>query len=159
MSSPESSSSAGKKRSSPVRNVIGLIVLIAVLVFGWLEYSAKSGYNRAVTALDSRTQDESKALLTVQEAETILGKAPDTAASDPADDDPNYTKKTYTWRGLLKSYRLTAFYTKQKDPQLHHFETEGSQTTEQKTAAGSEPASAPSAATAPSTPAAPVDAK
>ena len=38
----------------------------------------------------------------------------------------NFTKKTYTWKGVLKQHTLTAYYTKEKEPHLHHFETEGS---------------------------------
>ena len=54
-----------KKPVSPARNIIGLIVLVGVLVFGWFEYSAKRGFNAAVTALEARTQDEDKGLMTV----------------------------------------------------------------------------------------------
>ena len=55
-----------KKRVSPARNLIGLVVLLAVLAVGWLEYSAKSKYNAAVKALEARSQDEEQGLLTVQ---------------------------------------------------------------------------------------------
>ena len=41
-----------KKSVSPVRNVVGIVVLVVVLVVGWFEYSAKSGFNGAVTAVD-----------------------------------------------------------------------------------------------------------
>ena len=36
-----------------------------------------------------------------------------------------FTKKTYTWKGLINSYTLTAYYTKGKSPALHHIEAEG----------------------------------
>ena len=40
-----------KKGVSPARNVIGVVVLAGVLVFGYFEYSAKSGYNAAMDRL------------------------------------------------------------------------------------------------------------
>jgi hypothetical protein len=122
------SPSTPKKGVSPARNIIGLIVLIAVATVGWFEYSAKSGYNAAVNALDARSQDENKGLATVQEADGLLNKLPDGPGTDVTEGSVTFTKKTYTWRtwrGLLKSYVLTAFFTKEKDPHLHHFATEG----------------------------------
>jgi hypothetical protein len=116
--------SSPKKQVSSARNAIGVIVLVIVAGAGWFEYSAKSGYNAAVTALDKETQDEVKGFLGGQEAERLIGKAPDDAGSDFQDGSRTFTKKTYTWRGLLKPYTLTAFYTKEKDVHLHHFETD-----------------------------------
>jgi len=114
-----------KKPVSPARNAIGLVALIAVVVWCWFEYSAKSGYNAAVTALGARTEDETKGLMPVKEAEGLLGKSPDGPGVDFNDSFTTFLKKTYTWRGVLKTYTLTAFYTKERDPCLHHFVTEG----------------------------------
>jgi hypothetical protein len=114
-----------KKSVSSTRNFIALLVLLAVAALGWIEYSAKSAYNAAVTKLDARTQDENKGLVSVQEAETMLGKEADTPGTDIHDTLRDYTRKTYSWRGLLKPYTITAFYTKGANPYLHHFETEG----------------------------------
>jgi hypothetical protein len=134
---------SSKKPISPVRHVIGLVVLIAVLTVGWLEYSAKRGYNAAVNALNSRTKEEDKELLTVQEAESLLGKAPDGPGTDAQDGGRVFTKKTYTWRGLIRSYPLTAFYTKEADARLHHYETEGAHLATEPPAAGSNSAPTP----------------
>jgi hypothetical protein len=153
------SSQAGKPRTSPVRNIIGLVVLVAVLVIGWLEYSAKSGYNKAVTALDARFQNENQGLMSNQEAESLLGKSPDSSGEDVHVEDQTFRKKTYTWRGLFKSYKLAAFYSKQKDSPLHHYETEGAQLPPKPTDVGGDPAPHPLPAAAPSDPAAPVDKK
>jgi hypothetical protein len=114
-----------KKKVSPLRNAIGLVVLATVVIGGWLQYSAKSGYTMAVNALNERMLQEDKDLLAEPEAESLFGKSPDGPGSDVRDGNRDFTKKTYTWRGLLKSYTLTAFYTKSKNPALHHFETEG----------------------------------
>jgi hypothetical protein len=113
---------SSKKKVSPARNAIGIVVLIAVVVFGWLQYSAKSGYNAAATALNGRIEDEDKGLLMVDEAERLIGKAPDGPGSDTEEGNRTFTKKTYSWPGVLKSYTLTAFYTKEANPYLHHFE-------------------------------------
>ena len=98
-----------------------------MIAFGVYEYSAKSGFNRAVTALDTRIEDEDKGLATVPEAEQLLGKEPDGPAVEFTEGAWNFNKKTYTWKGLLKNYTLTAYYTKEQDSRLHHFLTEGAQ--------------------------------
>jgi hypothetical protein len=116
---------SSKKKVSPLRNAIGVVVLVTVIVVGWLQYSAKRAYNTAATALNERMQEEEKDLLNEQEAESLLGKSPDGPGSDFQDGNRDFTKKTYTWRGALKSYTLTAFYTKSVNPTLHHIETEG----------------------------------
>jgi hypothetical protein len=117
--------SSSKRKVSPLRNAIGLVVLVTVIVVGGLQYSVKRGYNTAATALNERMQEEEKDLLGEQEAENLLGKSADGPGSDFRDGFREFTKKTYTWRGLLKSYTLTAFYTKSVNPALHHYETDG----------------------------------
>jgi hypothetical protein len=144
-----------KKPISPARHGVGLVILIAVLAFGWLEYSAKRGFNRAVDALNERTKDEEKELLTVQEAESLLGKQPDGPATDAQDGGRVFSKRTYTWRGVLRSYPLIAFYTKEKDSRLHHYETEGAQLAAEPPAAGPGPAPTPAPKSAPTPDSAP----
>jgi hypothetical protein len=129
MSEPSSvgpeKSAPPKKQISPARNIIGLIVLAAVLVVCWFEYSAVLGFNAAVKALEARTLQEDQGLATVAEAETLLGKEADGPAEDFKEGAWNFNKKTYTWKGLLKQHTLTAYFTKEQDSRLHHFETEG----------------------------------
>ena len=115
-----------KKPTSSARNIIGIIVLIGVLVVCWFEYSALFGFRAAVAALVARTQDENQDLLTVQEAEKLLGKEPDGPATEFTEGSRRFAQKTFTWPGLLKHYTLTAYFTNEKDSRLHHFETEGS---------------------------------
>jgi hypothetical protein len=114
-----------KKRVSPARYAIGVVVLIGMLVLVWVQYSAIMGYNAAVSKLDLRIKDEDKGLASVQEAENLLGKSSDGPGVDVKENNLPLTKKTYTWQGLLKSYTLTAFFTKGSEPGLHHIETEG----------------------------------
>jgi hypothetical protein len=121
-SSATGKAGAPKKPVSPVRNIIGIVVLIAVCVAGWFQYSALAGYNAAVNKLEARSQEEGKDLMTESEAATLLNKEPDDAGTDVKEGNFDFKKKTYTWRGL-KSYTVTAYYTKTKAPALHHFET------------------------------------
>jgi hypothetical protein len=123
-----------KKPISPARKIIGAVALVALVGVAWLEYSALLGYNSAVRALQARSEDESKDLMTVQEAETLMGKSPDRPGTDFEDVVQTFmkipqtlTKKEYTWRGVFKSHTLTAYYTKSRNATLHHFETEGAQ--------------------------------
>jgi hypothetical protein len=116
---------SSKTKVSPARNVIGIIVLVAVIVAGWFQYSAVFAYNRAMKALDARTQDEDKGLLEVPEVESLVGKSPDGPGSDFQEGTRNFTRTKYTWRGPLKSYTMTAYYTKGAGPCLHHFEPDG----------------------------------
>jgi hypothetical protein len=114
-----------KKPISPARNIIGLIVLAGVLVVCWFEYSAVLGFNAAVHALEARTENEDQGLATVAEAEKLLNREADGPAEDFTDGAWHFNKKSYTWKGLLKQHTLTAYYTKEQDSRLHHFETEG----------------------------------
>jgi hypothetical protein len=125
---------SSKKPISPARKIIGAVALVALVGVAWLEYSALLGYNSAVRALQARSQDESKDLMTVEEAETLMGKSPDGPGTDLEyvvqtfkNIPQTLTKKEYTWRGVFKSHTLTAFYTQSKNASLHHFETEGAQ--------------------------------
>jgi hypothetical protein len=129
-----------KKPVSPARNAVGVVVLIAVLAVGWIQYSARSAHNAAVNALNERTQDETKGLMTVSEAEKLIAKPADGPGVDVKEVNATYTKQTYTWSGLLKSYTLTAYYTKGAEPGLHHFESEGAKYTPETPAAVPVPA-------------------
>lgn len=121
---PEKTAPA-KKPISPARNIIGLIVLAAAVVVGVLEYSAYFGHRWAAAALKARVEDQEKDLMTLEEAETLLGKSADASTVDEKDNPYGFSKKTYTWRGLLKQYTLTAYYTKEKQPHLTQYETGG----------------------------------
>src|SRR5262249_25067077 len=110
-----------KKAVSPVRNIIGLVVLLGVLVYGGFEIAATYGFNSGVAKLAARSENENLDLMTMQEAEALLGKDADGPAVDVTQNSVNYSKKTYTWSGLLKQYTLAAYYTKEKQPHLHHY--------------------------------------
>ena len=73
---------SSKKPISPARKIIGAVALVALVGVAWLEYSALLGYNSAVRRFQARSEDESKDLMTVQEAETLIGKSPDGPGTD-----------------------------------------------------------------------------
>jgi hypothetical protein len=115
-----------KKGVSPARNAVGIIALIAVLAVLYFEYSARSAFTNAMNALNARIGDEEKSLATVEEAEGLLGKQPNGPGVDvKGTDEQMYIQKTYTWPGVIRSYTLVAFYTKESKPGLHHVEPEG----------------------------------
>ena len=114
-----------KKKVSPARNVIGFVGLIVLIVIAAFQYSAVLGYNAALKAIEARSQDEDKGLVDVPETEKILGKAPDGPGSDFSEGNRTFTKTPYTWRGAIKSYTLTVYYTKGPGTFLHHYEPDG----------------------------------
>ncbi len=120
MSTATGKAGAPKKPVSPVRNIIGLVVLIGLLVVVWLEYSSYFGYRAAVSGLNKRMEDEDHGLMPLPEAEKLIGKAPDNDGTDVHDGNATYLKRDYTWRGVINTYTLPAYYTKEKEPKLHH---------------------------------------
>ena len=114
-----------KKPISPARRIVSLILLAGVIGFGCVEVIPKWGYNAAIAKLEARTAEENKDLMTMQEAEKLMSKTADGPAVDFTQDNYRFSKKTYTWNGLLWHYTITAFYTPEKEPHLHHYATEG----------------------------------
>ncbi len=123
--SPAENTGSPQKKVSPTRKLIGLIVLGVVLAVAGFQYAALIRYTVAVKAMDARAVDDDRGLMTNQEADSLLGKAPDGPGSDFTEEGRNFTKKTYTWQGPLKSFTLTAVYTNGAAAFLHHFETQG----------------------------------
>jgi hypothetical protein len=114
-----------KQTVSPARHAIGAIVLIAVVIVGGLQVWSMVVFNSTVDRLNKRMEDETKLLLTQKEAEEMIQRTPDDAGSDFVEGSRTFLKKTYTWKGLLKSYTLTAYYAKDKEASLYRIETEG----------------------------------
>jgi hypothetical protein len=115
---------AAKKPISPARRMTSLIVLAGVIVFGCVEVIPKWGYTSAVGKLEARTAEENKDLMTMQEAEKLIGKDPDSSAVDFQQGGRTLARKTYTWNGLLWHYTLTAHYSKEKEPHLIEYKTD-----------------------------------
>jgi hypothetical protein len=144
--SPAAAPAAPPKQGvSPARNAIGLIALLAVVTVGVLQYTAMGKFNATVNSLNARMDDENRDLMPQEEAEALIGRAPDDAGSDFHEGTATYTRKTYTWWAPLKSYTLAAYYTRGTPPALHHTESEGAKFVREETAAP--PAPAPAAGT------------
>jgi hypothetical protein len=122
--SPSAPGKAGppKKQVSPARNAISLVVLVAVVVIGYFEVTAKMGYRAAADALDKRLQEEDRGLPSQEEAEKLIGKPADDAGGEVVESNRALTKKTYTWHGLISHYPLVAYYTKGTPPALFQYE-------------------------------------
>jgi hypothetical protein len=61
---------------------------------------------------------DSGELLTKEQVEDMIGRGPD----GPGVDQDGTTKVTYTWKGAIRKYPLTTFYTKQDPPKLLRIE-------------------------------------
>jgi hypothetical protein len=60
-----------------------------------------------LTASMPSEEDAKAELLPMKDAEKIIGKS----ADGPAVNEEGLMKKTYTWRGAVRSYKLAAYYT------------------------------------------------
>jgi hypothetical protein len=123
--SPKAPTGPARKPVSPVRNAIGLVVLIAVVVIGSVEITSKYRFNAAVNALNERSSDETKELMTQSETNVLLGRQPNGPGVDVGEMGSVFTRKIYTWPSLSGHRFLTAYFTKQSEPRLHHYETPG----------------------------------
>jgi hypothetical protein len=106
---PRKTEGGGKKKISPLRNVIGVVLLVTFATVAVLEFQANRGYNAAMNALVAKMpsdEDADAGLLPMVEAEKLIGKP----ADGPAVKEANLLKKTYTWRGAVRTHKLVAFY-------------------------------------------------
>jgi hypothetical protein len=113
----------GKTKVSPIRNVLGLILLVVLVTVAVLEFSANRGYTAAMNKLTASmpSEEDPKAeLLPMTTAEKLIGKV----ADGPAVKEEGYMKKTYTWRGAVRSYKLAAFYSLGEPAALVRFANE-----------------------------------
>jgi hypothetical protein len=129
-----------KKTVSPARNAVGLVALVVVLIVGGIQLSSMAAFRSAVNKLNERMEDDNKELLTQAEAEAIIGKTPDDGGTDTVEAGRVYSVKNYTWKGLLKSYTLAAYYSKeQPNARLYRIEPEGQKLEQEPVPAQSEP--------------------
>jgi hypothetical protein len=103
-----------KKKVSPVRNVIALVLLIAFSAIAYLEWNANRQSGAAINKLSKALENEEGDLMTMQQVNELIGREPD----GPGVDDKGETRVTYTWKGVFRKYPLTAIYTKQAPPKL-----------------------------------------
>jgi hypothetical protein len=106
---PSKTGRGGKKKVSLLRNVISTVLLVTFATVAVLEFQANRGYNAALKALVAKMpsdEDTDAGLLPMVEAEKLIGRA----ADGPAVKEENLLKKTYTWRGAVRTHKLVAFY-------------------------------------------------
>ena len=104
----------GKKKVTPARNVIGVVLLVSLSMVAYLEWNANRRSGAAISALNAALGKEEGDLLTMQEVENLIGRKPD----GPAIEENGALKVTYTWKGVFRHYPLIAFYRNQAPPML-----------------------------------------
>ncbi len=107
---------------SPARNALGVVLLLVAGTICVLEFSANFGFNRAVKAIEAKIPKDDASDPTSQlgelpsreEVERIIGRSPDGALVKEGSE----SKATYTWKGLLRKFVLTAYYSNGMNPSL-----------------------------------------
>lgn len=107
-----------KTQVSPVRNLVGVILLLVLVPVGVIEFKAGYDYNRAVDRLNAAVGNESGDLLGQDAVEKMIGKTPDGPLVRDDGGVGNTQKATYTWRGIFKTRSFDAYYTLSKPPGL-----------------------------------------
>ena len=115
-----------KAKVSPVRNVIGLVLLVVIGTTAIVELTTVQRYNSVVSAVRKRLPKDSSDPLAKfperpsrSEAEKIIGRS----ADGPLVDAGPEKSTTYTWRGLIRTHVLTAYYTTDEKPALIRVDT------------------------------------
>lgn len=104
----EGSQAKAKAKVSPLRNVLALLLLIALSVVAYMEWNANRQYNAASAKLDKALAKEEGDMLPQDEVEKMIGKKPD----GPLVEEKGVMKARYTWRGVFKTHGITAEYRK-----------------------------------------------
>ncbi len=108
--------SEGTKTVSPVRNAVAVVLLVAFSAVAYLEWNANRQAGSAIAKLNrALAKDEDGGdLLSKEQVERMIGRGPD----GPGVDQDGALKVTYTWKGAIRKYPLTTFYTKLSPPKL-----------------------------------------
>jgi hypothetical protein len=112
------------KKVSTIRKLTAPILLIAATVVAVFEFRAFFAADRAVKRLESAQdvdrKNKSLSTLTKERVQELVGKAP----IAPGERDGMYEKEVYIWQGLIRKYRLTAFYEGDSEPRMVNFSIE-----------------------------------
>ena len=106
------------KRVSPLRNAIAVVLLVAFSTLAYLEWNANRQSGAAITKLNRALTGDEGDPLSKEQVEGMIGRRPD----GPGVDQDGALRVTYTWKGAIREYPLTAFYTKQSPPRLLRIE-------------------------------------
>jgi thiol-disulfide isomerase/thioredoxin len=104
----------GKKKVSPARNAVGGVLLVAISVVAYLEWSANRRSSAAVSKLNALLDKPDGDLLSMEQVDTLLGRKPD----GPVVEENGALKATYTWKGVFRQHPLIAMYRNQSPPKL-----------------------------------------
>jgi hypothetical protein len=100
-----------KAKVSPVRNIVGLVLLIALVVVAFVEFQAVQQAKAACQKVNKRLEAEESDLPTQKEIETMIGRKPD----GPGTTEGDQVTLQYTWRGIFRKHTMTAVYRKTTD--------------------------------------------
>jgi hypothetical protein len=107
-----------KQKISPVRNAIGLVLLVAFSTVAYLEWNANRRSSAGIAKLNQALAKEEGDLLTMEQVEGLLGRGPD----GPGVAEGRELKVAYSWRGVFRKYPLIAIYKNGKSPALLRIE-------------------------------------
>jgi hypothetical protein len=107
-----------KKKVSPARNAIGLVLLVAFSAVAYKEWDANRRSNAAIFKLNQVLANNEDDLLSMEQVEGLLGRGPD----GPGVAEGQEKKVTYTWRGVFRKYPVVAVYTNKSRPALLRIE-------------------------------------
>jgi hypothetical protein len=112
------------KKISMTRKLICIVALIAATVVAVIEFRAFYSADRAVKRLESAQDEDRKnkslSTLSKERVQALMGRAP----LAPGEKDGMYEKEVYVWRGLIRNYRLIAFYEGGDEPRMVNFSIE-----------------------------------
>lgn len=109
-----------KKATSPVRTVVGLVLVVVLSGVAYIEFTNNQNFKAAVAALDVALEKEDAGLLSDQDVQSKVGRAPD----GPAVKEAGGTKMSYTFQGVFKRHRIMAYYNNEAKPHLLRYATE-----------------------------------
>jgi hypothetical protein len=82
----------GKKKVSPARNAVAAVLLVAISLVAYLEWSANRRSSAAVSKLNALLGKEDSDLLAMEQVEVLLGRKSD----GPVVEENGALKATYT---------------------------------------------------------------
>jgi hypothetical protein len=103
---------------APVRNAIGLALLVAFSAVAYLEWDANRRSSAGIAKLNQALAKEEGDLLSMEQVEGLIGRGPD----GPGVAEGRELKVAYTWSGIFRKYPLIAVYKNGKTPALLRIE-------------------------------------
>jgi hypothetical protein len=107
-----------KKKVSPIRNAIGVVLLVSLSAVAYLEWDANRRSSAGIQRLNQALAGAEEDLLSMGQVEGLLGRQPD----GPGVAEGRELRVTYTWRGVFRKYSLVAIYVGKFRPGLLRIE-------------------------------------